>query len=214
MRVTQAINKETLNSTVDNEVSQSYLLDEGGLDMSRVQTDDAIFGDFLNMYLVWSTAAEFNEQKGSLYASYRLEENSNFVKLFFPKLVVSWMSGESVFDKWANLDIPASISFGEFDSHVIRIDADKYSYSTLVPITISCDDFSESADFLIFYTVDARGYISNLSGYQFSSVFNGDKDLHGVGLIAHDEQEVEENFEEGDVLGSSATGVIVTDVAS
>ena len=150
MRVTQAINKETLNSTVDNEVSQSYLLDEGGLDMSRVQTDDAIFGDFLNMYLVWSTAAEFNEQKGSLYASYRLEENSNFVKLFFPKLVVSWMSGESVFDKWANLDIPASISFGEFDSHVIRIDADKYSYSTLVPIAISCDDFSESADFLIF----------------------------------------------------------------
>lgn len=214
MRVTQAVNKDTLNSTVDNGVAQNYLSDEGGLDINRITTDKEVFEKFLNQYLVWSNASEFNEQKGSLCASYGLKEDSEFVRLFYPRVVVSQWSGDSLIDKLEDIGESVSISFGEIESHVLKIDADKYSYLSLVPITMSCDEFSQSADFLIFYTVDARGYITNLSGSQCSSVFTGDKDLHGVGLLAQEEQEEVEDFEEGDVLGSGDTGVIVTDVAS
>ena len=214
MRVTQAVNKSVLHSTVDNEVADTYADEESGLDVSRVAEDNEVFDTFLHQYLLWTNRSEFTAQQGSLYSTYRLGDDNDFVSTFYPKFLGSGWDGSSILDKWAAIEnADVSIEFGNVETHVIGINADKYSYIALVPITCSCDEFSESADFLIFYRVDARGYITGLRASQCDSLFEGITDLHGSGIIAQEEEEEEANFEAGDVLGSRDTGVIVTDVA-
>lgn len=147
-----------------------------GYDDARVKLDDKSAESFFRTIMTWDTYEEYNENR-KLVMEKGVEEDSNFLTMFFPEIKIVTDEDGNEYNDIDNGDGKLNMAFGSLSSRVINIDGDVYSYFAEMTVTSGASYKTTSGDkqsiagtgkCVVTYDIDADGNISNIEGYTLS----------------------------------------------
>lgn len=145
---------------------QQLTKDTTGADLTRVAKDDQIVESFLKKTFSWTNLDEYQAQRTSLMEEYGLSKDSSFLQTFMPDiLTVEDAAGNEYMRENVNI---VQTNYDSMSSRVTDISGDVYTYFT--EVTLEVEDVNRpgsngSALCVFSYDTDAKGNLSNLSGY-------------------------------------------------
>jgi hypothetical protein len=136
-----------------------------GLDEERHSEDDDYMKNFLDEALTWSSLAEYSAARENIENKYNPDET--FMNMFFPDIPVNYDSAGNNYNRIDTLGY--TLEFDSMNSYVTDISSSyEYSYFSIVTCISSILENGEAKEasitFLVTYTVDADGNVSNIKG--------------------------------------------------
>lgn len=136
-----------------------------GIDVNRVENDDKVAEELMEMVFTWKSYDEYNEIRNTLMNKYQLSNDSSFMQTFMPEIYNEVLDGKN----YNRIDVGGyNISFNNMTSYVVSIDEKTkiYEYFTIVDVTSKSEN-GGSIDYSLAlqYKVTDSGQIMNLNGY-------------------------------------------------
>lgn len=136
-----------------------------GIDVNRVENDDKVAKELMEMVFTWKSYDEYNEIRNTLMNKYQLSNDSSFMQTFMPEIYNEVLDGKN----YNRIDVGGyNISFNNMTSYVVSIDEKTkiYEYFTIVDVTSKSEN-GGSIDYSLAlqYKVTDSGQIMNLNGY-------------------------------------------------
>lgn len=136
-----------------------------GIDVNRVENDDKVAKELMEMVFTWKSYDEYNEIRNTLMNKYQLSNDSSFMQTFMPEIYNEVLDGKN----YNRIDVGGyNISFNNMTSYVVSIDEKTkiYEYFTIVDVTSESEN-GGSIDYSLAlqYKVTDSGQIMNLNGY-------------------------------------------------
>ena len=136
-----------------------------GIDVNRVENDDKVAEELMEMVFTWKSYDEYNEIRNTLMNKYQLSNDSSFMQTFMPEIYNEVLDGKN----YNRIDVGGyNISFNGMTSYVVSIDENTkvYEYFTIVDVTSKSENGGSSDYSLALqYKVTDSGQIMNLTGY-------------------------------------------------
>ena len=136
-----------------------------GIDVNRVENDDKVAEELMEMVFTWKSYDEYNEIRNTLMNKYQLSNDSSFMQTFMPEIYNEVLDGKN----YNRIDVGGyNISFNNMTSYVVSIDEKTkvYEYFTIVDVTSKSEN-GGSIDYSLAlqYKVTDSEQIMNLNGY-------------------------------------------------
>ena len=136
-----------------------------GIDVNRVENDDKVAEELMEMVFTWKSYDEYNEIRNTLMNKYQLSNDSSFMQTFMPEIYNEVLDGKN----YNRIDVGGyNISFNNMTSYVVSIDEKTkvYEYFTIVDVTSKSEN-GGSIDYSLAlqYKVTDSGQIMNLNCY-------------------------------------------------
>lgn len=136
-----------------------------GIDVNRVENDDKVAEELMEMVFTWKSYDEYNEIRNTLMNKYQLSNDSSFMQTFMPEIYNEVLDGKN----YNRIDVGGyNILFNNMTSYVVSIDEKTkvYEYFTIVDVTSKSEN-GGSIDYSLAlqYKVTDSGQIMNLNGY-------------------------------------------------
>ena len=136
-----------------------------GIDVNRVENDDKVAEELMEMVFTWKSYDEYNEIRNTLMNKYQLSNDSSFMQTFMPEIYNEVLDGKN----YNRIDVGGyNISFNNMTSYVVSIDENTkvYEYFTIVDVTSKSEN-GGSIDYSLAlqYKVTDSEQIMNLNGY-------------------------------------------------
>ena len=136
-----------------------------GIDVNRVENDDKVAEELMEMVFTWKSYDQYNEIRNTLMNKYQLSNDSSFMQTFMPEIYNEVLDGKN----YNRIDVGGyNISFNNMTSYVVSIDEKTkvYEYFTIVDVTSKSEN-GGSIDYSLAlqYKVTDSGQIMNLNGY-------------------------------------------------
>jgi len=136
-----------------------------GIDVNRVENDDKVAEELMEMVFTWKSYDEYNEIRNTLMNKYQLSNDSSFMQTFMPEIYNEVLDGKN----YNRIDVGGyNISFNDMTSYVVSIDENTkvYEYFTIVDVTSKSENGGSSDYSLALqYKVTDGEQIMNLTGY-------------------------------------------------
>ncbi len=136
-----------------------------GIDVNRVENDDKVAEELMEMVFTWKSYDEYNEIRNTLMNKYQLSNDSSFMQTFMPEIYNEVLDGKN----YNRIDVGGyNISFNDMTSYVVSIDENSkvYEYFTIVDVTSKSENGGSSDYSLALqYKVTDDEQIMNLTGY-------------------------------------------------
>lgn len=153
--------KVALVDMSEEEIQRNIIQKTTGLDAERVKKDDEIAEEFLSYVMSWDSYEEYSAIRNDCMKKYNLTENSNFMTIFLPEVVTVTSNDGTVYNRIDTFGL--NVKYEEMTSYVTEINADTYSYFTMVDWSSSDDDGNEAYAISIFtYSIDSNGRIFDI----------------------------------------------------
>lgn len=149
---------------------QSVVDDALGTNAQRVATDTEVIRQFMKTVTTWETGEEYTEARESVVRRYKLDERSQFMRVYFQEPIFNTDSSGNKFYVVDTEGLNSSLS--SIDVKVLGVSGTEYKYMVLADIGSSSNDGKAGANktSVIYLTLDGEGLMTDVSG--FASVSN------------------------------------------
>lgn len=149
---------------------QSVVDDALGTNAQRVATDTEVIRQFMKTVTTWETGEEYTEARESVVRRYKLDESSQFMRVYFQEPIFNTDSSGNKFYVVDTEGLNSSLS--SIDVKVLGVSGTEYKYMVLADIGSSSNDGKAGANktSVIYLTLDGEGLMTDVSG--FASVSN------------------------------------------
>lgn len=144
---------------------QAVVDDVLGTNAARVAQDTEVIREFIGTATTWKNGEEYTSARESLMRKYKLGEDSQFLKVFFPKPISNTDSSGNKFYVVDTEGLNSRLS--SIDPKVLGVSGTQYKYMVLADISSSSKDGKASANktSVIYLTLDGEGLVTDVSGY-------------------------------------------------
>lgn len=154
-------NQITLKNSSNQQKQSQVIQSTTGLNTERVSHDDKIASDFLSYVMTWDSYDEYNLIRNNCMAKYNLTEDSDFIQIFFPKIVTVTSNDGTMYNRIDTFGL--NVQYEDMTSYVTKINADVYTYFSFVNWSSSDDEGNEAFATCIFtYSINSDGEIFDI----------------------------------------------------
>lgn len=148
---------------------QSVVDDALGTNARRVTADTAAIRDFVRTVATWKSGQEYAAARESVMRRYKLDKDSQFMKVYFQEPVSNRDSSGKTFYAVDADGLNSNLSM--VDVKVLGVAGTSYRYMVMADISSSSNDGKASASrtSVIYLTLDGDGVMSDVSGYASGS---------------------------------------------
>lgn len=148
---------------------QSVVDSAAGTSARRVAADTESIRQFVRTVATWSSGAEYEAARESVVRRYKLDKDSQFMKVYFQEPV---SNRDSSGDTFYAVDAEGLNShLASVEVKVLGVSGTAYRYMVLADIAASSNDGKATATrtSVVFLTLDGEGVMSEVSGYAAAS---------------------------------------------
>ncbi|MCB5280370.1 hypothetical protein [Arthrobacter sp. ES1] len=144
---------------------QAVADDALGTSTRRVTADTEVIRQFVNTVATWKDGAEYAAARESVMRRYKLDKDSQFMKVYFQEPVANRDSSGKTFYAVDADGLNSNLS--SVDVKVLGVSGTSYRYMVLADIASSSNDGKASASrtSVIYLSLDGDGVMSEVSGY-------------------------------------------------
>lgn len=154
-------NKLSAAQQAESLKTQTLVANENGLSVDKVNHDKAVLEAFLKDVFTWSSYKEYEATRQKIMTTYNIAENSDFMKIFMPKVVNRELNGKD----YNRIDLNKyNLTYQNMKPYITKISPNEYSYFVEVSIVSSAENEGSAAVNAVFEaTVATDGTIKNVS---------------------------------------------------
>ena len=154
-------NKLSAAQQAESLKTQTLVANENGLSVDKVNHDKAVLEAFLKDVFTWSSYKEYEATRQKIMTTYNIEENSDFMKIFMPKVVNRELNGKD----YNRIDLNKyNLTYQNMKPYITKISPNEYSYFVEVSIVSSAENEGSATVNAVFEaTVATDGTIKNVS---------------------------------------------------
>ncbi len=154
-------NKLSAAQQAESLKTQTLVANENGLSVDKVNHDKAVLEAFLKDVFTWSSYKEYEATRQKIMTTYNIAENSDFMKIFMPKVVNRELNGKD----YNRIDLNKyNLTYQNMKPYITKISPNEYSYFVEVSIVSSAENEGSATVNAVFEaTVATDGTIKNVS---------------------------------------------------
>lgn len=154
-------NKLSAAQQAESLKTQTLVANENGLSVDKVNHDKAVLEAFLKDVFTWSSYKEYEATRQKIMTTYNIAENSDFMKIFMPKVVNRELNGKD----YNRIDLNKyNLTYQNMKPYITKIAPNEYSYFVEVSIVSSSENEGSATVNAVFEaTVATDGTIKNVS---------------------------------------------------
>lgn len=154
-------NKLSAAQQAESLKTQTLVANENGLSVDKVNHDKAVLEAFLKDVFTWSSYKEYEATRQKIMTTYNIAENSDFMKIFMPKVVNRELNGKD----YNRIDLNKyNLTYQNMKPYITKISPNEYSYFVEVSIVSSAENEGSATVNAVFEaTVVTDGTIKNVS---------------------------------------------------
>ena len=154
-------NKLSAAQQAESLKTQTLVANENGLSVDKVNHDKAVLEAFLKDVFTWSSYKEYEATRQKIMTTYSIAENSDFMKIFMPKVVNRELNGKD----YNRIDLNKyNLTYQNMKPYITKISPNEYSYFVEVSIVSSAENEGSATVNAVFEaTVATDGTIKNVS---------------------------------------------------
>ena len=154
-------NKLSAAQQAESLKTQTLVANENGLSVDKVNHDKAVLEAFLKDVFTWSSYKEYEATRQKIMTTYNIAENSDFMKIFMPKVVNRELNGKD----YNRIDLNKyNLTYQNMKPYITKIAPNEYSYFVEVSIVSSAENEGSATVNAVFEaTVATDGTIKNVS---------------------------------------------------
>ena len=136
-----------------------------GLNAERVKKDKEFAGKFMEKVMTWDSWEGYENLRKEIMKEYKLDENSNFMKVFMPKVA---NNKDKEGNNYNQIDTNGlNLKFKSMELYNIGISGGKYSYIAFVEWQTKNKDMDTYGNdtSLFAFTIDSDGNLTDLNAY-------------------------------------------------
>ena len=154
-------NKLSAAQQAESLKTQTLVANENGLSVDKVNHDKAVLEAFLKDVFTWSSYKEYEATRQKIMTTYNIAENSDFMKIFMPKVVNRELNGKD----YNRIDLNKyNLTYQNMKPYITKISPNEYSYFVEVSIVSSAENEGSATVNAVFEaTVTTDGTIKNVS---------------------------------------------------
>lgn len=157
---------ELARSQVAAEHNDQVAQATGGMSVEHKQADDEMMTELMRQALTWDGLAEYMTLREQIMEDYGFASDSQFMSVFMPGEETGAVRTAPSGETYSTFDTDMSSSFDSLRSYVTGVNADVYSYFTLVQMRVQSSSGAASSTGQVAMTYEViDGVPANVNAY-------------------------------------------------